>query len=585
MLTALSIRDVVLIERLDLGFGPGLSVLTGETGAGKSILLDSLGLALGARAEQGLVRRGAAQASVTAAFAPSPGHPALAVLAEQGIAAEDEVVLRRVLGGDGRSRAFVNDQPVGATLLRRIGALLVEVQGQHDQMGLADPSGHAALLDAFAVAPALRAAAGQRWRAWRAAAAELAQAREAVAAAQRDEDWLRHAVEELVTLRPEPGEEERLAAERQALQQGEKRAEAIAATLTELAPRDRRSPGPAASLRAAARTLQRLLPAEPAQADPVAAALGALERAEEALAEAETLLTRLAEAADADPRRLEQAEERLFALRAAARKHQVAVAELPALFDTLAARLAALETGAARIGELEAAAAAARAAYVAATAELTAARRAAAERLDRAVAAELPPLRLERARFVTSIAALEESAWGPAGADAVRFLIATNPGQEPGPLARVASGGELSRLMLALKVVLAGASPVPTLVFDEVDSGVGGATAAAVGERLARVAERVQVLLVTHSPQVAARGAAHLRVAKLTSDGRAETRVEVLDGAARREEIARMLAGETVTEAARAAAESLIGALPRTPPGALPLDPTKGHSPLEPLLK
>ncbi len=562
MLTALAIRDVVLIERLDLGFGPGLTVLTGETGAGKSILLDSFGLALGARADQGLVRRGAEQASVTAAFQPAPGHPVLALLAEQGIEAEDEVVLRRVLGRDGRSRAFVNDQPVGAALLRRVGALLVEVQGQHDQMGLADPAGHAALLDAFGLAPELREVVNRCWRDWREAAAALAEARQAMEAAQRDEDWLRHAVEELARLRPQPGEEERLAAERQALQQGEKRAEAIAATLAELAPRDRRSPGPAAALRSAGRALQRLLPAAPAAADPVAAALAALERAEEWLGEAETLLTRLAEAAEADPRRLEQAEERLFALRAAARKHQVAVADLPALFDTFLARLAALEDGTARLAALTLAADSARAAYVAACAALSEGRRAAAGRLDRAVATELPPLRLDRARFVTAIAALEESGWGPAGADAVRFLIATNPGQEPGPLARVASGGELSRLMLALKVVLAGTSPVPTLVFDEVDSGVGGATAAAVGERLARVAERVQVLLVTHSPQVAARGAAHLRVAKLTGQARAETRVDTLDGAARREEIARMLAGERVTEAARAAADSLLGAEP-----------------------
>ena len=560
MLTALSIRDVVLIERLDLGFGPGLTVLTGETGAGKSILLDSVVLALGARAEQGLVRSGAEQASVTAAFLLKPGHPALALLGEQGIAAEDEVVLRRVLGRDGRSRAFVNDQPVGAALLRRIGALLVELQGQHDQMGLADPSAHAGLLDAFGVAPALRSAAATRWRLWREATAALAAAQEAMAAAQRDADWLGHAVEELAVLRPQPGEEERLAAERLALQQGEKRAEAIAAAIAELAPRDRRSPGPAASLRAAARVLQRLLPATPTADDPVAAALAALERAEDGLAEAESWLTRLAEAAEADPRRLELAEERLFALRAAARKHQVAVAELPALFDTLAGRLAALQSGAARVAALQAEAAEARAAYVAACAALSAARAAAASRLDRAVARELPPLRLDRARFVTELAALAEPGWGPGGADQVRFLIATNPGQAPGPLARVASGGELSRLMLALKVVLAGASPVPTLVFDEVDSGVGGATAAAVGERLARVAEQVQVLLVTHSPQVAARGAAHLRVAKLTTAGRAETRVDVLEGPARREEIARMLAGETVTEAARAAADSLLGA-------------------------
>jgi DNA repair protein RecN (Recombination protein N) len=583
LLTALSIRDVVLIERLDLSFGPGLTVLTGETGAGKSILMDSFVLALGARAEQGLVRDGAEQASVAAAFAPPPGHPVFALLADQGIETEEEVVLRRVLGRDGRSRAFANDQPVGAALLRQIGALLVEMQGQQDQMGLADPSGHAALLDAFGVAPSLREAVARCWRDWRGASASLEQAREAMEAARRDEEWLRHAVAELAGLRPEEGEEDRLATERQALQRGEKHAEAIAAALAELAPRDRRSPGPAAALRSASRALQRLLPAAPAPADPVAAALAALEHAEEALADAETLLTRLAEAHDADPRRLEQAEERLFALRAAARKHQVAVAELPALLDTLAARLAALEIGAARVGELQAATDAARAAYAAACALLSQARRAAAGRLDRAVAKELPPLRLNRCRFVTDIAALGEAAWGPAGADSVRFLIATNPGQEPGPLGRVASGGELARLTLALKVVLAGASPVPTLVFDEVDSGVGGATAAAVGERLTRVAQRVQVLLVTHSPQVAARGATHMLVSKVNAKGKAETRVQTMDGDTRREEIARMLAGATITEAARAAADSLLGALPRTPPGALPLDPTKGRRPLEPV--
>jgi DNA repair protein RecN (Recombination protein N) len=304
--------------------------------------------------------------------------------------------------------------------------------------------------------------------------------------------------------------------------------------------------------------LQRLVAANDAAA---AAALTALERAEEAVAEAENLLSRLADAAEADPRLLEQAEERLFALRAAARKHAVAVVELPALLTTLRARLAALETGAARVDELEQATAATRAEYTAACTNLTAARRASASRLERAVAKELPPLRLERARFSIEVAAQPEADWGPLGADAVRFLIATNPGQTPGPLAKIASGGELSRLMLALKVVLAGGSPAPTLVFDEVDSGIGGATAAAVGERLARVAERVQVLLVTHSPQVAARGVAHFRVAKLVSKGRAATRVDTLDGSARREEIARMLAGARVTEAARAAADSLLAAV------------------------
>jgi DNA repair protein RecN (Recombination protein N) len=306
--------------------------------------------------------------------------------------------------------------------------------------------------------------------------------------------------------------------------------------------------------------LQRLAPAN--ATDPAAApALAALDRAEEALAEAETLLSRLAEAAEADPRLLEQAEERLFALRGAGRKHGVPVAELPALLASLQHRLAQLETGSAEVETLERRAAEARAAFAAACAELSAARRAAAGRLDRAVARELPPLRLERARFVTEIAPLDEAGWGAAGADAVRFLIATNPGQAPGPLGKVASGGELSRLMLALKVVLSGGSPIPTLVFDEVDSGIGGATAAAVGERLARVAERVQVLLVTHSPQVAARGAAHLLVLKQTARGRAETSVQPLAHPERREEIARMLAGETVTEAARAAADSLLAPL------------------------
>jgi DNA repair protein RecN (Recombination protein N) len=565
MLTGLSIRDVVLIERLDLAFESGLTVLTGETGAGKSILLDSLGLALGSRAESGLVRGGAEQASVAALFVPPARHPARDLLHEQGIAAEDEIVLRRVVSRDGRSRAFANDQPVGAGLLRRLGALLVEVQGQHDQMGLADPAMHGVLLDAYAVPGKLRKRVSDSFAAWRAAAAALAAAREAIAAAARDEAWLRHAVDELAKLGAEPGEEDRLAERRAALQRNERRAEAIAAALCELTPaqgRDRRSHGgPGAALRAAARVLQKLAPAGDADSE-AAPALAALERAEEALAEAEGLLARLAEQAEADPRHLEQTEERLFALRAMARKHDVAVAELPPLQARLAARLAALETGATEIAALQTAATAARARFAESCVALSEARRAAAVRLDAAVGRELPPLRLDRARFVTHLVPLEEQAWGAQGAESVRFLIATNPGQTPGPLARVASGGELSRLMLALKVVLASGSIVPTLVFDEVDSGIGGATAASVGERLARVAEEVQVLVVTHSPQVAARGRFHLRVCKraIGNGLRSETLVEPLQGAERREEIARMLAGETVTEAARAAAASLLGA-------------------------
>ena len=562
MLTALSIRDVVLIDRLDLSFGPGLTVLTGETGAGKSILLDSLGLALGMRAESGLVRAGCEQASVAACFSLSVDHPALALLTAQGLEGEDEIVLRRVLTKDGRSRAFVNDQPAGVALLRRIGALLVEVQGQHEQMGLADPASHAMFLDVFGVPADFRDTVAGAWGAWRQAVFQLNAARVAIESARRDEDWLRHSVDELATLSPRPDEEGQLAAERQRLQQNERQAEAIAAAIAELAPRDRRgSAGPASVLRSASRLLQRLVPPHLAdQANPARAALAALERAEEALAEADTILNRLAADADADPRLLEQTEERLFALRAAARKHGVAVVELSVLLDQLTERLAHLESGEANLIERERVARETRDHYVASARILTQARRSAAARLSEAVMAELPPLRLDKARFFVEVTETQEASWGADGADQVRFLIATNPGQEPGPLAKIASGGELSRLMLAVKVVLSAGSAVPTLVFDEVDSGIGGATAASVGERLARVAETVQVLVGTHSPQVAARGVAHFLVSKAAKGARTATTVEPLTMNDRREEIARMLAGETVTAAARAAAEDLLGA-------------------------
>ena len=560
MLTALSIREVVLIERLDLAFGPRLTVLTGETGAGKSILLDSLGLALGARAEAGLIRAGAEQASVSASFAPAAGHPVHTLLEELGLPGDDDIVLRRAVARDGRSRAWINDAPVGAATLKRVGSLLVEVQGQHDQMGLADPATHLKLLDAYAISADLRHEVAARHRAWRAALERLQLAQSAILDAKREEDFLRHATDELQKLAPRQGEEDELAALRHRLQQGEKRAEAIAAALSELTPRDRRSSGPAASLRAAARALQRLLPPGSDAENPANAALAALERAEEALAEAESLLSRLAADADADPRQLEQAEERLFALRGAARKYNIPVLELPGLLASFRARLAALDHGDAEVTALQREATAARARYAQAAQTLSAERQAAAIRMEAAVNAELPPLRLERARAFVSVTQLEEEAWGPAGADVVRFLIATNPGQPPGPLGRVASGGELSRLMLALKVVLVAGSAVPTLVFDEVDSGIGGATAAAVGDRVARVADGVQVLVVTHSPQVAARGTAHLRVSKTVQAGRTETHVHTLRADERREEIARMLAGEIITPAARAAADSLLQA-------------------------
>ncbi|WP_431283921.1 DNA repair protein RecN [Humitalea sp. 24SJ18S-53] len=562
MLQALAIRDVVLIERLDLAFGPGLSVLTGETGAGKSILLDSLGLALGQRAEAGLVRAGQNQASVSAAFQPPTSHPAFALLIEQGIEAEDEIVLRRVVQADGKSRAFVNDQPVGVALLRRLGALLVEVQGQHDQVGLADPAGHAALLDAFGALETDRTQVATAHRAWRDAERALDAAQKAIAEAQADEEWLRHAVAELGALAPQEGEEEALATRRQGLQHGERRAEAVAAALAELTPRDRRrGGGPADALRSAARALERMPGQDQAQQEGIQPALTLLGMAQDALSEAETLLTRMVQDAAPDPRALEQTEERLFALRAAARKHAVAVVELPDLLESLKARLSSLDAGTGRVAALEKAARENRTAYVAAANALTQARTEAGARLEKALSRELVPLKLDRARVTATLTPRPEAAWGADGQDRVEFLVSTNPGQTPGALAKIASGGELSRLMLALKVVLSRGSPVPTLVFDEVDSGIGGATAAAVGDRLTKVAARVQVLVVTHSPQVAARGAAHFQVAKRLRDGRAETRVLALDTGARREEIARMLAGEKVTEAARAAADELLAAV------------------------
>ncbi len=558
MLSSLSIRDVVLIERLDLHFAAGLTTLTGETGAGKSILLDSLGLALGARADTGLIRSGAEQAVVAAAFSVEPGHPAGALLAEHGLDAGAEILLRRIINRDGRSRALVNDQPVSVAFLKSLAASLIEVQGQHEQAGLADPANHLPLLDAFGVPAATLRAVAQAHRAWKDAASRLKAAQQKIAEAAREEDFLRHAVEELSRLNPQPGEEETLATERQRLQSGERRAEAIAAALAELTPKDRRALGPGAHLRAAARALGKL--AAPNGVHPAADAMAAIEQAEEALAEAENRLARLAAEAQDDPRALEATEERLFALRAAARKHGVAVVLLPEFLAQLRERLASLESGVADIAVLEQETSARRAEYMAVAAELSARRAQAGGALMAALALELPPLKLERACFIVEQSPLPEAAWGARGADSVRFLISTNPGETPGPLDKIASGGELSRLMLGLKVVLTGGGVAETLIFDEVDSGIGGATAAAVGERLARVAESVQVLVVTHSPQVAARGTAQLRVAKRVDDARAVTLVDVLSGAERREEIARMLAGEIITDAARDAAASLLAA-------------------------
>ncbi|MDE2457894.1 MAG: DNA repair protein RecN [Rhodospirillales bacterium] len=557
MLNSLSIRDVVLIERLDLHFTAGLTALTGETGAGKSILLDSLGLALGARADSGLIRAGAAQAVVAASFSAEAAHPAHALLVEQGLDSGGDILVRRIVTRDGRSRALVNDQPVSAGFLKTLTALLIEVQGQHEQVGLADPAHHIALLDAFGVPEAAREGVAAAFKAWRNSAARLAEAERKIEETAKEEEFLRHAAAELDQLAPREGEEEALAAERLRLQAGERRAEAIASAMAELRPKDRRKDAPASALRAAARAVARItVPA--GHVNPAGPAMAAIERAEIALAEAEDFLERLAAAEEDDPRALEAAEERLFALRAAARKHGVQVADLPAFFADLRGRITALESGVADIAALTTETVRLRGVYVEKAASLSAQREKAAAKLEKSIAAELPPLKLERARFVVERIMLPEPQWGPRGADAIRFLIATNPGEEPGALDKIASGGELSRLMLAMKVVLSAGADNETLIFDEVDSGIGGATAAAVGERLARVAEGVQVLVVTHSPQVAARAAAQMRVQKREANGRAITEVKILSEAERREEIARMLSGESVTEAARQAAESLL---------------------------
>ncbi|QEH94866.1 DNA repair protein RecN [Gluconobacter thailandicus] len=569
MLTHLSIRDVVLIEKLDLALACGLTVLTGETGAGKSILLDSLGLALGDRANVGLIRSGATQASVAAIFEVPPRHPVFTLLGEQGIALEDPsepLVLRRIVTLDGRSRAYVSDQPVGITLLRRIASQLVEIQGQHEQMGLADQSTHLDLLDAFGVKPALLAQTSAAFHQWAAARTALKKARSDMEAAAREEEWLRATVDDLSTLAPQEGEEDNLAALRVSLQQDEKRGEAVAAALAELTPRDRRSSSPAAALRSASRALVRLLPSttdaeneSSVHQGQAQEALDALEKAEEALADAEMLLTRLAADTEGDPRLLEETEERLFALRAEARKHNIAVAELPSFLASLKARLTALDSGNAELARLETALTEARLAYEDAARQLSEARKQSAQKLEQAVTRELKPVKLERARFIVSLLPLSPDQWNSRGMEQSSFLIAANPGQAPGPLAKVASGGELSRLMLALKVVLAQRSDIGTLVFDEVDSGVGGATASSIGDRLHKVAQDVQVLVVTHSPQVAARGDHHLRIAKRIRNERTETLAEPLSREARREEIARMLAGDVITDAARAAADSLLG--------------------------
>jgi DNA repair protein RecN (Recombination protein N) len=554
MLVSLAIRDIVLIERIALTFSKGLCVLTGETGAGKSILLDALGLALGMRGNAALVRPGAEAASVTAEFALEEGSPAPAMLTAQGLDAPElgeALILRRILSDDGRSRAFVNDQSVSVALLRAIGESLVEIEGQFASHGLMDSARHRASLDGFAGLDAERETVSCLWREMRAAARARAEAEAELVRARSEEDWLRHAAEEIGALAPREGEETELAGQRARLMHGEKLVAAMAEAERLLTDGD----GVTDRIGGAMRLLERQGANAAGLLDGTLEALGrAVDGVEEAMA---ALHAAMADA-EPDPRRLETCEERLFALRAAARKHGTTVDALPALAATLTAKLAALDDSSGTLDRLAAAHVRARAAFEKAASALSEKRRKAAGKLDRAVAKELPPLRLEKASIHTVVEPQGEEGWGEHGIDRVRFEVSTNPGMPAGPLDRIASGGELARFLLALKVVLHGARGVPTLVFDEVDSGIGGATAAAVGERLARLADDVQVLAITHSPQVAAFGAQHLRVAKSERDGGTVTAVDELAATDRREEIARMLAGARVTDEARAAADSLI---------------------------
>ncbi len=553
MLTRLSIRDIVLIDRLDIDFGSGLAALTGETGAGKSILLDAFALALGARGEAALVRSGAEQGQVTAAFELARRHPARRILADNELGGDDEeLIVRRVQFADGRTRAFVNDQPVGVAVLRALGAALVEIHGQHDDRAFTDAATHRTLLDAYGGLEADAAALAQLWDERRASETAVAAHRAEVERAAREAEWLRHAVDELRRLAPEAGEETTLAERRAAMMQTEKVADDLRSAHDGIS--GPQSPVP--PLATALRRLERRAAQAPALIEP---SVKAIDAALVALEEARGHLEAALRLADCDPKELERIEERLFALRAAGRKHNVAVDALCALADRYAGDLALIDAGAERLAALEKAAAATVARYRDAAQALSAGRRRAALKLDRAVNTELKPLRLERAEFTTQIDAAAE---GPDGIDRVEFWVRTNPGTRPGPLMRIASGGELARFLLALKVVLADRGSAPTLIFDEIDTGAGGAVADAIGVRLARLASGVQVIAVTHAPQVAARADRHYLITKdaLGNGKRVATRIVELLAERRREEIARMLAGAEITAEARAAAERLIRA-------------------------
>ncbi len=547
MLRALEIRDMLIIDRLDLAFQPGLNVLTGETGAGKSILLDSLGFVLGWRGRAELVRTGAEQGEVVAEFDLPDGHPAHAILEDAGLPGGDDLILRRVNRSDGRKTAWVNDRRVSGEVLRRLSETLLELHGQHDDRGLLDPKGHRDLLDLFAETDKLRAKTRASWTSMTAARRALTAAEAAYAEAKEEEDFLRHAVGELDKLDPQPGEEAELDTRRRMMQGAEKVREDVSRAHAAL--------GNGGAESAMADAMRWLDGAVAETGDTLEAPVAALERAMNELAEAVDGVERCLEALDFNPHELEELEERLFAIRGLARKHNVLPDELGTYAEDLRVRLKALDAGEGNIAELTDALKAAQGAYDGAADALSVARSKAAKKLDKAVMAELAPLKMERAVFETSVSRGDA---GPDGWDAVEFVVATNPGAPAGPLAKIASGGELSRFLLALKVCLTSDISGMTLIFDEIDRGVGGATADAVGRRLKALAEGGQVLVVTHSPQVAALGAHHWQVAKSVKNGVTLSRVVPLDEAERVDEVARMISGDTITPEARAAAKTLL---------------------------
>ncbi|MCF3642148.1 DNA repair protein RecN [Rhizobium sp. TRM95111] len=552
MLAQLSIRDIVLIERLELTFEAGLSVLTGETGAGKSILLDSLSLALGGRGDGSLVRHGAERGQVTAVFDVPPRHAARLLLRDNGIDDEGDMIFRRQQSADGRTKAFVNDQPVSVQLMRQAGQLLVEIHGQHDDRALVDTDAHRLLLDAFGGLGEAAGDVGALYFRWKEAERALRKHRERVEAAAREADYLRSSVEELETLSPQDGEEEELAERRSRMM----KAERIAVDISEASDFLNGNASPVPLIASLVRRLERKSHEAPGLLEET---VELLDQALNQLSDAQMAVEAALRKTEYDPKELERTEERLFALRAASRKYSVPVTGLPALAAKMIADLAELDAGEERLVTLDAQAREAQAAFDAAARSLSERRHNTGKALAEAVMAELPALKLERARFMVEIAT-DPEAGGEEGIDTVEFHVQTNPGTRPGPIMKVASGGELSRFLLALKVALADRGSAPTLVFDEIDTGVGGAVADAIGQRLKRLSATVQVLSVTHAPQVAARAGTHLLISKAPVEGSetVATRVARMDDGARTEEIARMLAGASITDEARAAAARLL---------------------------